>query len=88
MPKLILGHKDGMSQWFEESLPKGWDKKPDTTDDDLEAEAEAEAEALQSVDEMELPQLHQIAKDMGQKMAVNIGLEKAREKVKAMLEAE
>jgi len=86
MPVLILGYKDGKQKWHEGALPKGWDKKPDTKDDDLEAEAEAEA--LQSVDEMELPQLHQIAKDMGQKMAANIGLEKAREKVKSMLEAE
>lgn len=50
--------------------------------------AALEAEAMKSIDEMQLPELRQIAKDMGQKMAANISVEKAREKVKAMLEAE
>jgi len=66
------------------AVSHGWKLKSTAS----KQEAKEELEALQYIDEMELPALHKIAKDMGQKMAANIGLEKAREKVKAMLEAE
>lgn len=40
-----------------------------------------------TVDQMTLEELHAVADSLDKKMAVNIGLDKAREKVKAMLEA-
>lgn len=40
------------------------------------------------VEEMEIDELHAIAKEKGKPMAANIGLENARKKVAAMLEGE
>lgn len=31
MPKLMQGFKDGESEWFEGSIPKGWSKQPEDT---------------------------------------------------------
>ncbi len=75
MPVLILGYKDGKQKWHEGSLPVGWEK------------CQPKTQEPKPVEEMTLEELHAVADSLDKKMAVNIGPDKAREKVKAMLEA-